>query len=128
MHRVGRLSAADEALFANAGRFSALGFLGKGGMGRVYRVFDAELGREVALKTLHETDATHVVRLKTEFRALADIVHPNLVELYELIVEPTHSFITMELIDGVDLATHVGSGAPRTATRTATRSSAELVS
>src|SRR5262245_13629481 len=71
-------------------------------MGIVYQVYDRERARTVALKTLHRGDATGLYRLKREFRALADINHPNLASLYELVSSDGEWFFTMELIDGVD--------------------------
>ena len=52
-------------------------------MGVVYRVRDEETGNDVALKTLPALTANQIYRLKHEFRILADLTHPNLVELYE---------------------------------------------
>src|SRR5688500_13302287 len=80
-------------------------------MGIVYRAVDRERGVEVALKTLHNVSAAGIFRFKQEFRALADVAHPNLVALHELFCEKEQWFFTMELIDGVDLLTHV-CGAP----------------
>jgi tetratricopeptide (TPR) repeat protein len=74
--------------------------LGSGGMGTVYRAYDRELGQEVALKVLHSFTAEDRLRLKLEFRALANIVHPNLVDLYELVADETSCFFTMELVSG----------------------------
>ncbi|HKR67058.1 MAG TPA: protein kinase, partial [Thermoanaerobaculia bacterium] len=86
----------------SSGRFMIHRRIGAGGMGVVYEAFDRERGQIVALKKLLGTDATAIVRLKNEFRALADVVHPNLVRLYELIGEDDDWFFTMELVDGVD--------------------------
>ncbi|MFZ5481842.1 MAG: protein kinase domain-containing protein [Myxococcota bacterium] len=76
-------------------------------MGVVWRAEDTERGSEVALKTLTELDAEAITRLKNEFRALADIVHPNLVTLYELVAHGGQWFITMELVQGVDFLSWV---------------------
>src|SRR5215831_3884089 len=71
-------------------------------MGVVYEANDRERHARVALKTLRLLEATALLRLKTEFRALQDLAHPNLVSLGELIEESGQWFFTMELVDGVD--------------------------
>ncbi len=91
----------EPAVLAS-GRFTIQRRIGAGGMGIVYEALDRERGHVVALKKLLGTDATAIYRLKSEFRALADIAHPNLVRLYELIGEGDEWFFTMELVDGVD--------------------------
>ena len=72
-------------------------------MGVAYRASDARLGRPVALKTLHRSDAEHIYELKREFRRLAGLSHPNLVQLYELFAADEECFFTMELLEGRDL-------------------------
>ena len=71
-------------------------------MGVVWEAFD-DRRRRVALKTLREVDAHSLYLFKNEFRELADLRHPNLVELGELVCADGQWFFTMELIDGVDL-------------------------
>ncbi|WP_437564865.1 serine/threonine-protein kinase [Sorangium sp. So ce542] len=93
--------------FLGTARFLPRSLLGRGGMGVVYRVFDAEMGRDVALKTLPTLDASELVALKEEFRSLSGITHPNLIELYELFVDGQQAFFTMELLDGHDFVAHV---------------------
>lgn len=84
------------------GRYDVTGLIRAGGMGTVYDAVDREHGTRVALKTLTELDAENLRRFKTEFRAVADLAHPNLVPLYELSCEDGIWFFTMERIDGVD--------------------------
>jgi hypothetical protein len=70
-------------------------------MGSVHLVHDEQLGTEVALKTLKLSSGTDLYRFKREFRAVADIKHPNLVTLYELIAEGSLWFFTMEYVAGL---------------------------
>ncbi|HEU5056489.1 MAG TPA: AAA family ATPase [Kofleriaceae bacterium] len=93
--------------FRGNARFELLERIGSGGMGIVYRALDRERGTEVALKTLASASAKGIFRFKQEFRALADVAHPNLVSLHELFFENDQWFFTMELVDGVDFLSHV---------------------
>jgi eukaryotic-like serine/threonine-protein kinase len=89
--------------------------LGQGAMGAVYLVRDRETGDQLALKKLFRMDGKSVLRLKREFRSLADLSHPNLVKVYELGRAEDGWFLTMEYVDGVDLQTHLGLGEANTA-------------
>ena len=89
-------------------RFRILGLLGRGGMGEVYEAGDLERNVKVALKTLPRLDGPRLYRFKQEFRALAGITHPNLVNMYELVGEDDRWFFTMEFLDGQDLLACVG--------------------
>lgn len=95
--------------FRGTKRFVDEGRLGAGGMGVVHRARDLDRGEVVALKTMVRIDPEALLRFKKEFRALADISHPNVVQLYELFSEGEQWFFTMELLDGVDLLTWVQS-------------------
>jgi tetratricopeptide (TPR) repeat protein len=100
--------------FGGTERFVLEGRLGEGGMGVVYRARDAETALPVALKTMAYVEPAALLRFKNEFRALADISHPNVVQLYDLVSEGEHWFFTMELLDGVDFLrwVHHGEGEP----------------
>ncbi|MFO0596169.1 MAG: protein kinase [Myxococcaceae bacterium] len=102
--------------FKGTARYEVVRELGAGGMGVVYEAIDRERdGRRVALKVLQRQDADSLVRLKREFRALADVRHKNLASLYELAVEGETWFFTLELVEGVDFLEWVRPGAKRLA-------------
>ena len=93
-----------------AGRYAVERELGSGGMGAVYQVLDLARGERVALKTLQWSDAAAIYRFKQEFRVLADVAHPNLVQLHELVAQDEIWFITMELVRGTSFVRHVRPG------------------
>ena len=103
------ITAPDEE-FRGTPRFETHRLLGFGGFGAVYECRDRTQDRLVALKLLRRTDSAFLYRFKREFRALVDVRHPNLVELYELFSENQRWFFTMELIRGVTFLEYVAGG------------------
>jgi serine/threonine protein kinase len=87
---------------ATSHRLKILEPLGTGGFGAVYEALDTRSGERVAVKELDDTSADSIARFKHEFRALADIHHPNLVGLKELIEQNGRWLIVMELVPGSD--------------------------
>ncbi|MEO8214520.1 MAG: protein kinase, partial [Myxococcales bacterium] len=85
--------------FSPIERFTVDTQLGSGGFGVVYRAWDTTLERWVALKTLRQHAPGSLVRFKSEFRALADLSHPNLLKLFELFVEGEQTYFSMELVE-----------------------------
>jgi len=94
-----------EASFEGTERYQVRRRLGAGNMGVVYEAFDRKAGERVALKLLRRGGARDLLRFKTEFRAIQDIDHPNLVRFFELVAHEGSWFYTMELIQGVDFLT-----------------------
>ena len=94
---------------------SCSALLGSGGFGRVYRVRDLHLEREVALKVLHPTltqDPEVVERFRREAQLAARLSHPNIVNIYDIAGRFGLIWYTMELIDGPSLAQLVERNGP----------------
>jgi eukaryotic-like serine/threonine-protein kinase len=95
--------------------YELLALLGKGGFGRVYRVRDLHLEREVALKVLHPAltqDPEVVERFRREAQLAARLSHPNIVNIYDIAGRFGLIWYTMELIDGPSLAQLVERNGP----------------
>ncbi len=84
-------------------RFEIISRLGSGSFGIVYEAFDRYRNRVVALKMLERAVPDAVARFKREFRYLAELRHPNLASLYELLVLGDKWALSMELIRGSEL-------------------------
>jgi serine/threonine protein kinase len=81
-------------------RYEMIAPLGRGGMGRVYRVRDRELDREVALKVLSGFGAS-AERLRTEARVLARLEHPGIVPVHDAgVLADGRAFYVMTLVRG----------------------------
>src|SRR5262249_28102621 len=90
-----------------AARYRLVALLGRGGMGEVYRADDLTLDQPVALKFLPEGVAADPVRLAqfhNELRVARQVSHKNVCRLYDLGDADGRRFLTMEYVDGGDLA------------------------
>jgi predicted Ser/Thr protein kinase len=84
--------------------------LGQGGMGVVWKATDNTLGREVAIKVLPSAvsrDPVRLARLDREAKLLAALNHPNVASIYSLHESNGTRFLTMEYVEGDDLATRL---------------------
>ena len=86
------------------GRYDLLGLLGAGAYGVVYRAFDPDLRRTVALKVLrpdeHSNDPLRRERMVREAQAMAQLSHPNVVAVYDVGVHSDTIYIVMEYVAG----------------------------
>ena len=89
------------------GRYRVIGRLGQGGMGEVYRADDLKLGQPVALKFLPpdlDRDPARLMQLHTEVRMARQVAHPNVCRVYDIDEVDGHTFLSMEFVDGENLA------------------------
>jgi serine/threonine protein kinase len=94
---------------ARVGRYEILAVLGAGGMGRVYKARDPELGRVVAVKVPHfdgpaDVRAKRKARFLREARAAAAVRHPHVCPIYDVGEEGGLPFVVMAFIEGQSLA------------------------
>ncbi|HEX9406396.1 MAG TPA: protein kinase, partial [Thermoanaerobaculia bacterium] len=89
-------------------RYHVVQQLGEGGMGEVYLVRDRELDRDVALKVIRVDLASHpaiLERFKREIQLSSNITHKNVLRVYDLGEAGGVKFLTMQYVEGYDLAT-----------------------
>ncbi len=87
--------------------------LGEGGMGVVYKAWDAALERWVALKMLHPTladDEKFLKRFRAEARALAKLENPNIVTVFDLQETESGLCIVMQYVEGANLTATLQNG------------------
>jgi len=91
-----------------AGRYQVTEELGKGGMGRVYKAYDTEIGEHVALKVLKpeiSADESIVERFRNELKLARRISHRNVCRMFDLGRSQDTTYIAMEFVSGEDLKT-----------------------
>jgi len=100
------------SILVKAGRYELREELGRGAMGVVYRAHDPVIGRDVAVKTMHLSEAGTgmsreelIGRFQTEARAAGLLTHPNIVVVFDAGEEEGIFYITMELVEGRSLQT-----------------------
>jgi serine/threonine-protein kinase len=86
-----------------SGRYEIDGRLGSGGMSTVHRATDRILERQVAVKILAEhlsDDERFVARFRREALAVAKLIHPNIVQVYDTGIDQGRHYIVMEYVEG----------------------------
>ena len=104
-------------MLEQVGRFEIKGELGRGGMGAVYRAWDPELQREVAIKAMEFPPAApgddgeaNRERFLREARTAARLTHPNIVAVYDVLRVADTAYIVMEIIRGSSLEAKLRAG------------------
>jgi serine/threonine protein kinase/tetratricopeptide (TPR) repeat protein len=93
-----------------AGRYQIIEELGKGGMGKVYKVFDKKIKEKIALKLIKPeiaSDKETIERFSNEIRLARKIGHRNVCRMFDIGEEEGVHFITMEYVAGEDLKTMI---------------------
>ena len=94
-----------------ADRYEILEKVGTGGMADVYKSKDHTLNRYVAVKVLKQEfseNANFVSKFRVEAQAAAGLMHPNIVNVYDVGEEKGIYYIVMELVDGITLKNYIG--------------------
>ncbi|MER7461371.1 serine/threonine-protein kinase [Streptomyces sp. NPDC097981] len=102
-----------------AGRYRLEKRLGRGGMGTVWRATDELLGRPVAVKELHVDGGTQTKGALREARTVAQVRHPHVVVVHDVVEHDGRPHIVMELVDGGSLADRLGADGPLSPAETA---------
>lgn len=100
-------STLQKYLPAVAERFRIDRFLGRGGMGAVFEVFDRQRSERVAMKILRGSHPELLLMFKREFRGVQGFSHRNLVTLFEFFGSPSLACFTMELVEGRSFISHL---------------------
>lgn len=93
-----------------ADRYEIIEEVGKGGMGRVYKVFDKKIKENIALKLLKPeiaSDPRTIERFRNELKFARKISHPHVCRMYDLGEAGLLHFITMEYVSGEDLKSFI---------------------
>ncbi|QQU17181.1 Stk1 family PASTA domain-containing Ser/Thr kinase [Enterococcus casseliflavus] len=92
------------------GRYKIIGNIGSGGMANVFLAHDLILDREVAIKVLRfdfQNDQSAIRRFQREALAATELVHPNIVTVYDVGEEDGMQFLVMEYVKGMDLKRYI---------------------
>lgn len=97
------------------GRYKIIGNIGQGGMANVYLAQDLILKRQVAVKVLRfdfQNDQAAIRRFQREALAATELVHPNIVQVYDVGEEDGMQYLVMEYVKGMDLKRYIHQNSP----------------
>ncbi len=109
------------------GRYEVRALLGQGGYGTVWEAWDLRLRRTVALKRLRKGLPDQVERLREEARILAEIRHPAVLEIYEIVHHDEAVFVALEHVRGQSLGAWLETRPTRRAIESVFRQAAEVL-
>lgn len=92
------------------GRYKVIASIGSGGMANVFLAHDLILDRDVAIKVLRfnfQNDQTAIRRFQREALAATELVHPNIVSVYDVGEEEDMQYLVMEYVRGMDLKRYI---------------------
>jgi serine/threonine protein kinase len=96
-------------------RYQILDTIATGGMAVIYKAQDIVLERQVALKVLKKElsiDEQFRIKFRSEAKASAKLIHPNIITVFDFGFDGEHLYLVMEYIDGVDLKTIINEDGP----------------
>ena len=99
----------ERGFFIN-NRYEILSRVGAGGMSDVYKAKDHKLNRNVAIKVLKNEfskDKNFVSKFRVEAQSAASLIHPNIVNVYDVGEDAGLYYIVMELIEGITLKSYI---------------------
>ncbi|MGD9680613.1 MAG: protein kinase [Candidatus Obscuribacterales bacterium] len=99
---------------ALADRYEIVAEIGTGGMGTVYKAFDIKLKRDLAIKVLHPDNVSdqHMIRLHREAQTICQLIHPNVVNIYDFMLHENEPVMVMEYVEGSSLFSIVSETGP----------------
>src|SRR5438105_11360272 len=105
-----------STLTQRLGKYELRERLGRGGMAEVWKAYDSQLQRYVALKILHadlQTDPEFITRFEREARVIASLHHPNIVQIHDFQVAQAENsnspiaYMVMDYVEGQTLADYI---------------------
>ncbi|MEM7802686.1 MAG: protein kinase, partial [Chloroflexota bacterium] len=101
---------AESLLGTYIGRYKIEEMIGRGGMAEVYKAYQVNLDRHVAIKVMHKflaDDKDFLTRFEREARAMAATKHPNIVDVYDFDFDKDYYYIVMDYLSGGTLKNRI---------------------